>query len=413
MTVWETLRTEATTDETAIRRAYSEQLKLHRPDEDPKGFQALRAAYEAALTLAKNPKILAVSFPADEVQTGKPSATPRKNTSEQTATTSGVDSWEKIEEFIGRVKALYDNFPERIEEGRWEELLKSDILWDVELRGQLGRQMLDVLRARRHLPRNIWRLLDGHFHWTAESTSYGQEYWDFIRHIDRQLSIGLADTQYRRLDPVSAEKYLSDLDSLVPIGERFDAGECVRRANELKKQYPNSDEIYILEHLYYNFYIPNMNSKYRVDNFLPQPPGRKLSIINQLLEIAPHNRNFLSSRIFLYASAGQFSLANQDFETLYQTDTTEEEKKALRKAYQKLLQGKQERSEDVGKNRGKRFIRNFAKHKYLFWALSFAGLSTAKYINRFSTSASAIMAVVCLIVIICGYIIIKSQAKPH
>ena len=42
-----------TQDERAIRRAYAVQLKQHRPDEDPSGFQRVHEAYEQALNWAR------------------------------------------------------------------------------------------------------------------------------------------------------------------------------------------------------------------------------------------------------------------------------------------------------------------------------------------------------------------------
>jgi hypothetical protein len=52
-TIWETLGIEPTTDESVIRRAYARELKLHRPDQDPQGYQQLREAFDAAKEFAK------------------------------------------------------------------------------------------------------------------------------------------------------------------------------------------------------------------------------------------------------------------------------------------------------------------------------------------------------------------------
>jgi hypothetical protein len=48
-TIWAILGIAPTDDEREIRRAYAKQLKLHQPEDDPEGFQRLRAAYEAAI----------------------------------------------------------------------------------------------------------------------------------------------------------------------------------------------------------------------------------------------------------------------------------------------------------------------------------------------------------------------------
>ncbi|OAT14700.1 hypothetical protein M979_4386 [Buttiauxella noackiae ATCC 51607] len=48
MTIWQVLGIPPTGDEAEIRRAYAQQLKTHRPDKDPGGYQQLREAFDAA-----------------------------------------------------------------------------------------------------------------------------------------------------------------------------------------------------------------------------------------------------------------------------------------------------------------------------------------------------------------------------
>ena len=66
MNHWHILGIPPTRDEAAIKRAYAQKLKQHRPDRDPQGFIALRAAYEEALAYSAGEAAPVYNRPADD-----------------------------------------------------------------------------------------------------------------------------------------------------------------------------------------------------------------------------------------------------------------------------------------------------------------------------------------------------------
>lgn len=83
MNIWDLLGLQPTQDSREIRRAYAEKAKAVHPEEDPEGFQLLRAAYEQALSLTKKsgkapPEPEAPPSPAQRAEAPSPAGKPEK-----------------------------------------------------------------------------------------------------------------------------------------------------------------------------------------------------------------------------------------------------------------------------------------------------------------------------------------------
>ncbi|MFC4812532.1 tetratricopeptide repeat protein [Paenibacillus sp. GCM10023250] len=140
------LRIEPTSDSQVIKKAYAKLLKLHPPETSPDQFQRIREAYEGALAAAKA-GLEATAPPEDPV-----------------------------EAFAGRLKALYDHYPSRIDAAAWKALLDLDVCHHIDTRESVSRKTLDFLTDDYHIPHEVWRALNEHFEWTRDKDKLLEEY---------------------------------------------------------------------------------------------------------------------------------------------------------------------------------------------------------------------------------------------
>ena len=201
MTMWEHLGIEETKDLNRIKSSYAKSLRLHHPEEDPEGFQILKAAYDFAQKYAnikdgadtkKEELLLYIGFanycrqnmrgtqpgsdpdePAiDEISSDDDDArapithpsVPRTIPFAFNGNVSESDSkW--IEDFLGKLNTLYGDFFARREAVNWEKLLKDDLFWNVDRKEEMEPVIQAYLSTHRNLPAIVWQILDDEYHW--------------------------------------------------------------------------------------------------------------------------------------------------------------------------------------------------------------------------------------------------------
>lgn len=89
--IWRELAIAPSTDEREIRRAYARRLKIVHPEDDPQGFQALRAAFDQAMNHARHAAWSAQDWPEDEVAEGLDDAPAPSVATDHAAAASTLD----------------------------------------------------------------------------------------------------------------------------------------------------------------------------------------------------------------------------------------------------------------------------------------------------------------------------------
>lgn len=213
MNLWGILGIGPTGEISQIKKAYAKQLKVHHPEDDPEGFQLLREAYDSALKYAKYKQsfeiendILKEDANESPQNTGihslsieniydesteevyyKPKVKFDSNNNDAINTTLNTERL--LDEFFRKVHDLYSDFFSRLVEERWEEILNTEIMWNLDSKEVISRRMLEFLKEHSHLPQNIWKLFNTNFHWDEQESYLNSLYQeDFVKYILKQIS---------------------------------------------------------------------------------------------------------------------------------------------------------------------------------------------------------------------------------
>ncbi|MBQ7562786.1 MAG: hypothetical protein IJT16_02220 [Lachnospiraceae bacterium] len=130
---WGVLGIKETRDKDEITKAYRALLKKTNPEDDPGGFMRLRAVYEEALKYA-------ASTENEAVQENAP-----------------------LDEWIGRLTEVYNDFKKRTDPEQWRELLSDELCEKLDTKPLVLERLLAFLWDHYYIPQAVWKVLDLHF----------------------------------------------------------------------------------------------------------------------------------------------------------------------------------------------------------------------------------------------------------
>lgn len=163
--VFQILGIEDTKDVQAIKNAYRTKLATANPEDDPEGFKRLRAAYEEADRLAKQPD--------------------SKEIEETICDTTPSGLW------VEKAAEIYGNINLRQDVSKWEELFKEDCFLSLEEEENCRLKLLRFLMEHFRLPSDVWKLLDKKMDIVQRAAALREHFpADFVRYIVNKCERG-------------------------------------------------------------------------------------------------------------------------------------------------------------------------------------------------------------------------------
>jgi|GEM_PF-2177433 len=209
MDFWHILKIDPTNNISEIKKAYAKQLRLHHPEDDPEGYQKLREAYESALKYVKSEKEPLKSIRKENSEVCKEDILENQLQVDFLEKTSTFE--DNVNNFISRVKILYDDFFSRIDVENWRGILNSEVMWYMGDKKLLNDSMIEFLMGNHYLPQSVWKLLDENFNWSQQKKYLYDKYSEeFIKYIFKQLedSNQLRYCYFKKLNGAPSEMFL-------------------------------------------------------------------------------------------------------------------------------------------------------------------------------------------------------------
>ena len=226
MDIWTILKIEPTRDKDQLKRAYRKVLVTVHPEDDPEGFQALRAAYEEALKLADLPE---EAFQAEVLGA---EVTPAEQDSREEKEIVYPDTPQ------GRMQKtmqeIYASFFRRVDVHEWETLLEEPYASSIDTSTEAMYTLLDFITGHYLLPHQVYKFLSEHYDLSEQREELTARYPS--RFVDYILANG------RYADAVDFTKFTGpedyDYDHLIEAASAFSRALKTENIPELMKLLP-------------------------------------------------------------------------------------------------------------------------------------------------------------------------------
>lgn len=201
MDCWAVLGIDRTADTAVIRKAYKQQLLIYHPEDDPAGYQNVRAAYANAMNAAKRltkhdkAKTEAEVNAEVEADTQAEASADADNRGyrrlfkvesvdlrvEDSEQDEGRENEERLtvtrhffaeqvqnktqaeNDFMARLERLFNDEGKKNDPEAWKELLSDDVLWDMYSKPRIDVRMLRLFSEQYNcLNDNVWEIIESY-----------------------------------------------------------------------------------------------------------------------------------------------------------------------------------------------------------------------------------------------------------
>ena len=327
--IWDILEIEPTLEVSLIKKAYSKKLKIFHPEEDPKGYQKLREAYDRAIKYVKNCKVKEENKSAfiDDVLINENTKIPLIEEDYDNLPKYNshivkhyddyvdkvVNTEEVVNKFFEKIEELYTDFFCRIEENNWRELLNDEVMWKFEYKEIINKRIIDFLIEHPNLPKNIWLLLNSNFHFN-EQEEYLKSYYPepFLLYLLKQIGCEKVPRYcyFTKTDKINYEEYLNYREEAFIALIYNDVKKAWHNLTLAYEIYKNDPDLLNMKGEYY-IIIGDMKSAYMEFNAAKDINAKDTQIYFYQGQIMLNNNKFIEAvKIFGYLK----TIIPKDFE---------------------------------------------------------------------------------------------------